>query len=97
MELLGNRIVPTATGAVLPDGYRSQTSMVMEPFLDTGNDPYYLARTDIRAVEVAYLAGRRMPEVTSAETITSTSMDFRVLFDFGAKAVTFRTIAANLG
>ena len=24
-------------------------------------------------------------------------MDFRVLFDFNAKAVTFRTIAANLG
>jgi hypothetical protein len=97
MELLGNRIVPTATGAVLPDGYRAQTSMVMEPFLDTGNDPYYLARTDIRAVELAYLNGRRAPEVTSAEHITHSGMDFRVIFDFGAKAVTFRTIAANLG
>jgi hypothetical protein len=97
MELLGNRIVPTVTGAVLPDGYRAQTSMVMEPFLDTGNDPYYLARTDIRAVELAYLNGRRAPEVTSAEQISHTGMDFRVLFDFGAKAVTFRTIAANLG
>lgn len=97
MELLGNRIVPTATGAVLPDGYRSSTSMVMEPFLDTANDPYYLARTDIRAVEVAYLNGRRAPEVSSAEQINTTGMDFRVLFDFGAKAVTFRTIAGNLG
>lgn len=97
MELLGNRIVPTATGAVLPDGFRSNLSMVSDAFLDTGNDPYYLARTDFKAVEIAYLRGRRVPTVTSAETIDRTGMTFRVMFDFGAKAVTWRTIAGNLG
>lgn len=97
MELLGNRIVPTATGAVLPDGFRSNLSLVSDAFLDTGNDPYYLARADMKAVEIAYLRGRRVPTVTSAETIDRTGMTFRVLFDFNAKAVTWRTIAANLG
>lgn len=97
MELLGNRIVPTATGAVLPDGFRSNLSMVSDAFLDTGNDPYYLARTDMKAVEIAYLRGRRVPTVSSAEKIDFTGITFRVLFDFNAKAVTWRTIAGNLG
>lgn len=97
MELLGNRIVPTATGAVIPDGYRANTSLVMEPFLDTGNDPYYLCRSDIRGVEIAYLQGRRAPQVTSAEDIRYSGMTFRVVFDFGAAAVQPRVMAANLG
>lgn len=99
LELLGNRIVPTATGSVLPDSYRASATLVVDAFLDTGNDPYYLARTDpgMRAVEIAYLQGGRTPQVTSAERIEFTGMTFRVLFDFGVKAVTWRTIAANLG
>ena len=97
LELLGNRIVPTATGAVLPDAYRSSTSLVMEPFLDTGNDPYYLCRGDIRGVEIAYLQGQRAPTITSAEDIRYSGMTFRVVFDFGAAAVQPRAMAANLG
>lgn len=99
MELLGNRIVPTATGAVLPDSYRASTTLVVDPFLDVGSDPYYLARTDagMRGVEIAYLQGGRTPQVTSAERIEFTGVTFRVMFDFGVKAVTWRTMAANLG
>jgi len=97
LELLGNRIVPTATGAVLPDAYRTSTSLVMEPFLDTGNDPYYLCRGDIRGVEIAYLQGQRAPTITSAEDIRYSGMTFRVVFDFGAAAVQPRAMAANLG
>lgn len=97
MELLGNRIVPTATGAVLPDGYRASTAMVMEPFLDVGNDPYYLCRSDIRGVEIAYLQGRRAPTISSAEDIKYSGVTFRVVFDFGAAAVQPRVMAANLG
>jgi ATP-dependent protease ClpP protease subunit len=97
LELLGNRIVPTATGAVLPDAYRSSTSLVMEPFLNTGNDPYYLCRGDIRGVEIAYLQGQRAPTITSAEDIRYSGMTFRVVFDFGAAAVQPRAMAANLG
>jgi len=97
LELLGNRIVPTATGAVLPDLYRTSTIGVMDPMLDTGNNPYYLARTDMKPIEIAYLRGRRVPTVTSAEEINHTGLKFRTLFDFGVKAVTWRTIAANLG
>jgi hypothetical protein len=90
LELLGNRIVPTATGAVLPDAYRSSTSLVMEPFLDTGNDPYYLCRGDIRGVEIAYLQGQRAPTITSAEDIRYSGMTFRVVFDFGAVVFSWR-------
>lgn len=97
LELLGNRIVPSATGATLPDAYRSSTSLVMEPFLDTGNDPYYLCRGDIRGVEIAYLQGQRAPTITSAEDIRYSGMTFRVVFDFGAAAVQPRAMAANLG
>ncbi|MFN7341206.1 MAG: head maturation protease, ClpP-related [Opitutia bacterium] len=97
LELLGNRIVPSATGAVLPDAYRSSTSLVMEPFLDTVNDPYYLCRGDIRGVEIAYLQGQRAPTITSAEDIRYSGMTFRVVFDFGAAAVQPRAMAANLG
>jgi ATP-dependent protease ClpP protease subunit len=97
LELLGNRIVPTATGATLPDAYRSSTSLVMEPFLDTGNDPYYLCRGDIRGVEIAYLQGQRAPTITNAEDIRYSGMTFRVVFDFGAAAVQPRAMAANLG
>lgn len=97
LELLGNRIVPTATGAALPDAYRSSTSLVMEPFLDVGNDPYYLARQDIRGVEIAYLQGQRAPTITNAEDIRYSGMTFRVVFDFGAAAVQPRAMSANLG
>ena len=97
LELLGNLIVPTTTGAALPDAYRTTTSLVMEPFLDTGNDPYYLCRGDIRGVEIAYLQGQRAPTITSAEDIRYSGMTFRVVFDFGAAAVQPRAMAANLG
>lgn len=99
LELLGNTIVPTALSTLLPESYKTSTSLVADAFLNTGNTPYYLARTEagMRAIEIAYLRGARTPSVTSAERIDFTGMTFRCLFDFGVKAGTWRTIAANLG
>jgi ATP-dependent protease ClpP protease subunit len=98
-ELVGNLIVPTAVGNALPTEYRSMISVVPEPLLNTGNQPYYLARTEpgMRALEVAYIRGMRTPMVSSAEEIGNSGVTFRVVFDFGAGAVQARTIAANLG
>lgn len=97
LELTSALIQPTVIGAAMPVEMRNMIEVVMDPTLNTGAQPYYLARKDIRAIEVAYLNGRRAPEVTSAEDVGHTGVDFRVLFDFGAKAVTHRTIAGNLG
>jgi ATP-dependent protease ClpP protease subunit len=98
-ELVGNIIVPTTTGNALPTEYRSMTTVIPEPLLRTGNDPYYLARTEpgMRAVEIAYIRGQRTPVVNSAEEIGNSGVTFRAVFDFGAAAVQARTIAANLG
>jgi ATP-dependent protease ClpP protease subunit len=98
-ELTSPLIVPNAVGAALPQTFRQSIEVVTEPFLQTGNAPFYMARTEagMRAVEIAFLRGRRTPEVTDAERIDYTGITFRCLFDFGAKSVTPRTIAGNLG
>lgn len=103
LELLGPTIVPNAVGNALPMSYRSTTDLVIDPFLNVTSggpvNPYYLARTNpgLRPVEIAYIRGRRQPEVTSAEKIDYTGIMFRCIFDFNAKSVTWRTAAANLG
>jgi ATP-dependent protease ClpP protease subunit len=99
LELLGSMVVPTAVGNALPPEFRSMIQPVQEAFLNTGNQPYYMARTEpgMRPVEIAYLRGRRAPSVTSAETINNTGITYRVLFPFGAAPVSARCIAANLG
>lgn len=98
-ELTSPLIVPNALGAALPQSFRQSIEVVTEPFLQTGNAPFYMARTEagMRSVEIAFLRGRRTPEVTDAERIDYTGITFRCLFDFGAKSVTPRTIAGNLG
>lgn len=98
-ELTSPLIVPTTAGNALPQSFRQSVEVVCEPFLQTGNAPFYMARTEpgMRPVEIAYLRGRRTPEVTDAERIDYTGITFRCLFDFGAKSVTPRTIAGNLG
>jgi ATP-dependent protease ClpP protease subunit len=95
-ELTGPLIQPTAAGSALPSEYRQMIEVIPEGFLNTGNGPYYMARKDMRAMEIAYLRGRRTPTVTSAETIEHTGVTFRVLFDFEAAVVNPRLIAANL-
>ena len=98
-ELTSPLIVPNQVGNALPQTFRQSVEVVTEPFLQTGNAPFYMARTEagMRAVEIAFLRGRRTPEVTDAERIDYTGITFRCLFDFGAKSVTPRTIAGNLG
>ena len=98
-ELTTPLIVPTGVGNALPTAYRSSTEVVMDAFLAVGNNPFYMVRTEpgLRPVEIAYIRGQRAPQITSAERIDYTGMTFRCLFDFGAKAVTWRTAAANLG
>lgn len=97
LELTSSLIVPTATGAALPAMYRTMTQVVMDPFINTGNEPYYLARTDVPAVEIAYLQGATTPTVISDADIDYTGVTYRLDFPFGVKAVTWRSIAANLG
>lgn len=99
LELLGNMLQPTAVGAALPAEFRNMITPVQEAFLETGNRPYYLARTEagMRSFEIAYLQGRRAPSVTSAERIETTGVTYRVKFDFEAAPVQARSIAANLG
>lgn len=96
-ELVGNVIVPTAPGSALPAEWRTLTTVVQDGFLNTGSQPYYLARTDMKAIEIAYLRGGRSPSIMTAEQFDVSGVSFKVMFDFGAKAVTYRTIAGNLG
>lgn len=99
LELLTPMIVPTAVGSALPAEIRGMIQPVQEAFLNTGSQPYYLARTEagMRPMEIAYLQGRRAPSVTSAERIEQTGITYRVLFPFNAAPVSARSIAANLG
>jgi len=101
LELLGATIVPNAKDAALPAEMRAMMAPVFDPFLNGAStpQPYYAVRTEagMRPVEISYIRGQRTPQVTQAERIDYTGITFRVLFDFGAKAVTWRTGAANLG
>ena len=97
LELTTSLIVPTAAGSALPQMYRTMTQVIMDPFINTGNEPYYLARTDVPAVEIAYLQGGTTPTVISDADIDYTGVTYRLDFPFGVKAVTWRSIAANLG
>ncbi|MCX8003379.1 MAG: hypothetical protein N2688_00225 [Burkholderiaceae bacterium] len=97
LELTSALIQPNAVGNALPVEMRQFTTVAMDAFLNTGNQPYYLARRDIRAVEIAYLGGNRVPQLETAEMFDVSGVSFKIMYDFGVKAVTWRTIAANLG
>ncbi|MCW3477358.1 phage major capsid protein [Limobrevibacterium gyesilva] len=98
LEITSALIVPTAIGATLPTEYKQMTEVVMEPFLRTGNDPYFLMRKDVPVIDIAYLQGDgRVPVLTSESEIEFTGMTWRVTFNFGAKAVTWRSGASNVG
>lgn len=56
----------------------------------TGTDFHYLVAADRPTVEVAYLGGRRAPEITEEEQFNVLGIAYRVLFDFGAKAISWR-------
>lgn len=102
LELLGNRIVPTATGSALSDSYRASTTLVTDAFLGTAitaaaTEPYYLVRGDIPPVEIAYLSGRRAPRLSSFDPFNYTGVEYKVEFDFRAYATEYRSIAGNVG
>ena len=101
LELLGGTIMPTQPNNALPPEMRALMQPVFDPLLNGAGtpQPYYAARTEpgLRPVEIAYIRGQRQPQISQAERIDYTGVTFRCLFDFGAKAVTWRTAAANLG
>ena len=55
-----------------------------------GSIYHYLVCPDRPTVEIAYLSGRRAPEITSQEGFDVLGISYRVIFDFGAKAVSWR-------
>ena len=57
-----------------------------------GTDYHYLFASDRPNVEVAYLGGRRAPEITEEEGFSVLGVSYRVLFDFGAKAISWRGV-----
>lgn len=97
-ELTSSLIVPTNTGQALPMQYRDMTTVVTEPYLKTGNDPYYLVRNDVPLVDIAYLSGDgRVPIISSEAEIEYTGISWRLMFNFGCKATNWRSGAANTG
>jgi len=56
----------------------------------SGTIYHYLVAPDRPTVEIAYLAGRRTPEVTSEEQFNVLGVSYRCIFDFGCKAVSWR-------
>jgi len=98
LELTTSLIVPTASGNALPMAFRDMIEVVVDPFLKTGNDPYYLVRKDVPLIDIAYLAGDgRVPVVSSETEIEYTGITWRIMFNFGVKATNWRSGAANLG
>lgn len=98
LELTTSLIVPTAAGNALPMQYRDMINVIVDPFLKTGNDPYYLVREDVPLIDIAYLQGDgRVPVVTSEVEIEYTGVTWRAIFDFGVAASNWRSGAANLG
>lgn len=51
---------------------------------------HYLVAPDRPTVEIAYLGGRRMPEITEQVQFNNLGAAYRVLFDFGTKAISWR-------
>ena len=60
-----------------------------------GSIYHYLVCPDRPTVEIAYLSGRRAPEITSQEGFDVLGISYRVIFDFGAKAVSWRGMARD--
>jgi ATP-dependent protease ClpP protease subunit/phage major head subunit gpT-like protein len=58
----------------------------------SGTDYHYLFASDRPTVEVAYLSGRRSPEITEETQFNVLGVAYRVLFDFGAKAISWRGV-----
>jgi phage head maturation protease/phage major head subunit gpT-like protein len=58
----------------------------------SGTVYHYLFAPDRPTVEVAYLSGRRAPEITEEEQFNVLGVSYRVVFDFGAKAVSWRGV-----
>lgn len=54
---------------------------------------HYLVAAGRPGVEVAYLTGRRVPEITEEMQFDVLGVSYRVVFDFGAKAVSWRGLA----
>jgi ATP-dependent protease ClpP protease subunit/phage major head subunit gpT-like protein len=54
---------------------------------------HYLVAAGRPGVEVAYLTGRRVPEITEEVQFDVLGVSYRVVFDFGAKAVSWRGLA----
>lgn len=54
---------------------------------------HYLVDPDRPTVEIAYLGGRRAPEVASEEQFNVLGASYRVLYDFGVKAISWRGMA----
>lgn len=54
---------------------------------------HYLVAAGRPGVEVAYLTGRQVPEITEEMQFDVLGVSYRVVFDFGAKAVSWRGLA----
>lgn len=59
----------------------------------TGTVYHYLVTPDRPTVEVSYLEGRRAPEVVGDEDFSVLGISYRVVFDIGVKAVSWRGMA----
>lgn len=59
----------------------------------SGTVYHYLVTPDRPTVEVSYLEGRRAPEVVGDEDFSILGISYRVVFDIGVKAVSWRGMA----
>lgn len=89
--------------AVTPDSqdnvgiYGGRLTTVVDPRLASTTSSWYLATPDRPLVEVAYLRGRRVPQLSSMEDFDTLGMKYRLIFDFAAKATSWRGIVKNPG
>ncbi|MDQ1079700.1 head maturation protease, ClpP-related [Pseudoroseomonas cervicalis] len=77
--------------------YGGRITPVVEPRLAATNSPWYLVTPDRPTIEVAYLRGRRAPQLSSMENFDTLGMKYRLIFDFAAKASSWRGMVKNPG
>lgn len=77
--------------------YGGRLTPVIEPRLSGANSPWYLVTPDRPTIEVAYLRGRRAPQLSSMEDFDTLGMKYRLIFDFAAKATSWRGMVKNPG
>ena len=77
--------------------YANRLKPILEPRVAALGGPFFVTAQNRPTVEVAYLQGRRRPELTSMEDFDTKGMKYALVFDAVAAPVSFRGMVKHPG